>query len=100
MRRRIRAWVIRELTARLLKAVTEEEILLISSTEWLVGKRKLTIEQVKDLRQEAQSFRESELYRLLKKEIRYHASQQRYDKAVTPDDMVFGKAMMWDFHLI
>lgn len=98
--KRIRHIVIMYLTRRLLKAVTEDQVLEIASKQWLVGTKKLSPGEILDLKQEAKSLRESGLYRLLIAEIRNKATLQRYDQAITADDMIFGKAMLYDFDLI
>lgn len=88
------------LTRNLLKAVTEEDVLLISGKDWLLNKRKLTNEEILVLKEEATSFSNSILYKLMKRELKYDATLQRYDKATTADDMIFGKAMIYDFKII
>lgn len=93
-------WVLKFLTKNLLKAVTIDEVLERSGKDWLVGKRKLSTTEIIDLREEAQSFRASSLYRLLISELKYGATLQRYDDAKVPDDMLFGKAMLYNFYLM
>ncbi len=100
MIKKLRHIVTNWLTRKLLKAVTIEEVMTISGKEWFVDRRKLSKEERDMLKQEAKSFRESMLYRLLIKEIQYKATLQRYDEAKTADDMIFGKAMLWNFELI
>lgn len=97
---RLRHFVTNLAVKHLLKAVTADEILSISAKGWFVGTRKLTTEEIIDLREEAASFVKSSLYRLLKREIKYRATLQRYDMAKTSDDMIFGKAMLYDLDLI
>lgn len=100
MIRQLRHIVTNWLTKHLLKAVTADEILVKSSNEWLVGSRKMSAERIQHLKEEARSLRESELYRLLIKEIGYQATLQRFDQAKTPDDMLFGKAMLYNLDLL
>ncbi len=52
------------------------------------------------LKEEAKSFTSSLLYKLMTSEIRYYATLQRFDKATTNDDMIYGKAMLYNFDLI
>lgn len=95
MLKRFRHIVINYLTRHLLKAVTLDEILVMSSKEWMLGKHKLTQEEVIELKEEAAGFHGSMLWSLLKKDLRYGATLQRYDHAKTVDDMLFGKAMAY-----
>ncbi len=91
----LRHWVVNYLTKNLLKAVTVDEVLLISGKDWLVNKRKLSAEEILTIKEEALSLQESTLFKLLKKQLKYEAAQQRYDKAKTIDDMIFGKSMAY-----
>ncbi len=88
------------LTRHLLKAMTVDDILLISGKEASIGGHQLSKEEILNLKEEAQNFRESALYRFLIKEIKYKATLQRYDAAKTADDMIFGKAMLYNFDLV
>jgi hypothetical protein len=91
----LRNIVIKYLTRNLLKAVTRDDVIQMTATEWMVGKRKLTQEEVKLLRDEARSLRESMLLKYLIRELKYGVTLQRYDEATTADDMIFGKAMAY-----
>ena len=91
----LRHIVINYLTRNLLKAVTDDEILLVSGKDWFLNKRKLTVEEILLLKEEAQSLKDSSLLKVLKKELKYGMTQQRYDKAKTIDDMIFGKAQAY-----
>jgi hypothetical protein len=88
------------LAKNLLKAVTEDEILIRSGKDWMIGEKKLSREQIMQIRDEAESFRHSMLYKYMRTEIKYEATLQRYDMAKTEDDMIFGKAMLYSFWLI
>jgi hypothetical protein len=98
--KRLRHIVTNWLTRNLLKAVTADEVLILSGREWLIGNRKLGAGEIVDLKEEAKSFKSSELYKLIKKEIKYHATLQRFDHAKVADDMLFGKSMLFNLDLI
>ena len=91
----LRNIVITYLTVNLLKAVTIDEILLISGKDYLVNKRKLSKEDLLTLKTDAQVFLSSDLYKLMIKELKYGMTLQRYDQAKTSDDMIFGKAQAY-----
>lgn len=95
MLKRFRHIVINYLTRNLLKAVTLEEILVMSSREWIIGTHQLSQEEIIELKEEANAFHGSMLWSLIKKDLRYGATLQRYDHAKTADDMLFGKAMTY-----
>lgn len=96
----LRNLTINYLTKNLLKAVTVDEVLIISGKDWLVNKRKLSKEEIMLLKEEASSFYESSLYKVIKKELKYGMTLDRYDKATTADDMIFGKASAYNISLI
>ena len=93
--KRLKLFVINYITRHLLKAVTMDEVLVVSSKQWLVGKRNLSTEEILNLKEEARSFKESDVWKLMKKELKYGMTLQRYDKATTADDMIFGKAQAY-----
>lgn len=96
----IRLWLINYLTRTLLKAVTADDVLLISGKDWIVNKHKLSREEILALKEEAVFIRQSTFWKLAKLDLKYAMTLQRYDQAKTNDDMMFGKAMAYDFSLI
>ncbi len=97
--RRLKLFVINYLTKHLIRAITEEDILVISGKDWLYKNRKLTAEEILLLKEEAQSFNTSTLYRLMYNELRFQAMKQMADDAVNIDDIIFGKAMLYSISL-
>lgn len=100
MKKRIRYWLIKFLTKNLLKAITHEDVLVISGKDWLLSKRKLSRDEILALKDEAVSFEKSLLWKLIKREIGFLSNQQMFENAQTPDDIVFGKAMLYDLDVI
>lgn len=96
----LRHIVINFLTKNLLKAVTNEDVLLISGKDWYIKKRKLSQDEIISLKEEAISFRESDLYKYIIRDLKYQATLQRFDKAITASDMMFGKAMAYSISQI
>jgi len=91
----LRNWTVSCLTKNLLKAVTIDEIIQVTSKEWLMNKRKLTREEILSIKEEAKSFEVSLFWKLCVKELKYKATLQRFDMATTADDMIFGKATLY-----
>ena len=100
MLKRIKKSLIKFLTKNLLVAITDDDILILSGKDWLMGNRKLSVEDIVDLKEEAKSFDESILWKLISNDIKFHAIQQMSDKALTTDDIVFGKAMLYNLGMI
>jgi len=87
--------LIDHLTRHLLKAVTEDDILRITTEGYLLRKRKLTQEEFQTLREEAKALRDSELWNLMKRELEWTAYQAMTANAKTADDIVWGKALFY-----
>lgn len=96
----LRNKVVSYLTKNLLKAVTIDDVLLVSGKDWLINKRKLTQEDILIIKEEATSFENSLFWKLTIKELKYGVTLQRYDKATTADDMTFGKAQAYSISQI
>jgi hypothetical protein len=96
----LRAELIQHLVKRNLKAITENDVLLISGRDWLINERKLSQEEVLQLKEEASSFRKSLLWHLISNDVQFYASQQMVEKAVTTDDILFGKSMVYNLSMI
>lgn len=97
---RIRHLAIRYITKNLLKAVSRDEIMVKSGKDYLVGRHKLSPDEIMTLKEEAISLEESYLWQLIKGEVGWSANQQMFDKARTPEDIVFGKAVLYALDLI
>lgn len=52
-----------------------------------------------ELKQEAISFNSSLLYKLIYNDLRFQAFKQMADDAQTNDDIIFGKAMLYNLAL-
>lgn len=96
----LRRKLVQYLVKNLLVAITEDDILLISNKEWLLKKRKLSSEEIISLKEEAQSFQSSLLWKLMRNELRWLSNRQMFDQLQNPDDMIFGKAMLYDLEKI
>lgn len=93
---RIKHIVITYLAKRLLKVITEEDILQRTSREWLLNKRKLETDEVALLKEEAVALKESAVWQHMTTELKWLANKKMFDHARTNDDIVFGKAMLYN----
>lgn len=96
----LRHLVITELTRNLLKAVTEDEILQVANRRWIIGSKKLSADEVETLKAEADVLRDSFLWKLMTNEVKYLAGLTMLDKAKLPEDMYFGKAMVYSIEML
>lgn len=92
----LRRKLVQYFVKNLLVAITEDDVLFISGKDWLLNKRKLSAEEIIYLKEEAQSFSNSLLWKLMRNELRWLANKQMFDQLQKPEDMVFGKAMLYN----
>ena len=97
--RKLKHKLIQFLTKHLLKAVNEDDILRITNKGWFLNKKKLTPEEVSYLKEEANSFNESLLWKLMSREIEYVAFI-RGRKSKTDEDNLACHYMFYNLDLI
>lgn len=96
----IRHRVICLLTNKLLKAVSEDDILRITSDGYMYRNRKLAPEEIATLKQEAKMLSDSFLWKIMTKEVEYLAFMLMSLKAKNNEDVVFGKAVFYAIYLL
>lgn len=100
MFKRIRHRLVQYLVKNLLKAITEDDILILSGKDFLLNKRKLTQDELVSLSDDAKHLSKSLLWKLISNDLRYSASMRMAEKAVNVDDIIFGKAMLFNLDQI
>lgn len=99
----MRIWkkkLIQYLVKNLLAGVTIEDILTTTNTGWYLKGRKLTPEEVTQLKEEAHSFKDSVLWSVMLNEIRYLANLRMFEQAIVPENTVFGRAMLYNIEIL
>lgn len=96
MRRKLIQYLVRNLLA----AITEDDILTVTNKGWFYHKRKLTPEEVTQLQEEARSFKGSVLWNYMSNEVRYLANLQMFEKGISAENTVFGRAMLYNLQLL
>ena len=91
----IKLYLINYLTKRLLKCVTEDDILQIVEGSYVYRRHNLSSDEITQLKEEAKLLSESFLWRLMVKELEYHAFMIMSTKAKTNNDIIFGKALFY-----
>ncbi len=92
--------LVQYLVRKLLKAITVDEVLQIVDDGFVYKKRQLSSGEINELRHEVSTFQKSFLWKLISSDIRWDASMRMIEKSVTPEDLVFGKAMIYNLSLI
>ena len=95
---KLRKWLIQYLTKHLLAAVTEEDILTITNKRVLVGKRRLSEEEVAFIKEEAKALEESILWKMMVTELRWMANLRMFEKSAEGGNSTFGRAMLYSLH--
>lgn len=96
MKRYLRRKLIDFLTQHLFKTITVDDLLRKNAKgQLMVGGRALTGESEMILREEAERFSSSTLWKFMKIESEYHALQKVLRKSETMDDVVSGKLLIY-----
>lgn len=88
------------LVKHLLKAVHEDELLVLTNKGWYVGGKRIEPETVSQLRAEARDFKRSYLWKMMSRDVRFMAYMRATNKARTPEDMIYSSAMYYDLELL
>jgi hypothetical protein len=96
----LRKKIIQYLVKNLLVAVEEGDILTITNKGWFVHKRKLSEEEVIQLKEEAESLHHSVIWNMMANEIRFLANDRMFEKSAEEGNSVFGRAMLYNLQLL
>lgn len=88
------------LTKNLLKAVHEDELLVQTNRGWYIGKHRLSDAEMAALSAEAKDFRDSYLWKMIRKDVQFVAYLRSQAKARTDGDLIYGSAMYYNIELI
>lgn len=97
---RIRLFIIRFLSKKILRFTTEEDVLRIVNRGLYVGESKLNDEEIGVLKEEAIALRDSMLWRFVKRNIQYLATMKLGKNARNRDDIFYGNAMFHNLSVI
>lgn len=84
------------LLSELFNAVTEESFLQVKGDNIYAGTTQLDQLTVMQYAEEARMIQKTNLYRALQKHMKAAANQRLYLQSQNTDDMIFGKAMLWN----
>lgn len=96
LKRRLRQIALNWLVKDLLRGITEEDILRTNKQGGIIYRgRPLNEEEADNLQREAEVLQNSNLINLLLKDMEYLAQQQMFNKSLSMDDIMFGKAILY-----
>ena len=89
-----------ELVHGLFNGVTEDDVMRLKDGKYILRGREITQEEVIQIRQDADIFKDSLIWNILRRELQLAANERMFDKSETIEDVVFGKAMLYNLDLI
>ena len=92
----VKKWAIKSI----LKAVHEDELLVVTSKGWYVGTHRIPQQEVTILKEEAREFRGSYLWKLMSQDVRYIAFLRATNKATSGEDLLYSSAMYYNLQLL
>ena len=96
----IRNKLIQYLTRNLLVAVTLDDILTITNRGVYIGKRKLTQEELMQIKDEAKQFQDSYTWKIMTRDVRYIANLRMFEQGIIPENTTFGRGMLYNLEII
>lgn len=106
MKKYLQGLFVKYLTKHLFNAITERDLLRIIGRDrdgvWIVmyrGKR-MGSDKVERIKESAELFMKSDIWRILSREVKHEANKRMYDKSKSIADIMFGKAMLYDLEVI
>lgn len=89
-----------ELVHGLFNGITEYDVMRFENGKLIMRSKEITKEEIEMIRQDAQVFKDSLIWNILKRELQLAANERMFDKSETIDDIIFGKAMLYNLDLI
>jgi len=100
LKRKIARKITQYLVRNLLVALTEDDILTLTNKGWYLRGRKLSPEDIGQLKDEASMLKKSVLWELMSHDIRFLANDRMFEKSATEGNSVFGRAMLYNLNLM
>lgn len=85
---------------RIPRFIDETEVLSLTNRGWYIGTRKLSPDEVADLKAEARDFKNSTLWQMMHRDIHYLAYLQATAKRHTEMDAIFAGAMYKNLEIL
>lgn len=90
--------ILTETVKDLYNTINSDDILKEENDKWLYEGRELTAPEVKNLKEYAENFVNSQLFKVLDKDLRYQANRRMFIDSQSNDDLIAGKLLLylWD----
>lgn len=96
----VRLFTIRLLTKHLVRFMTAEDVLRVVHRSIYFGESKLSDEEIGLLKEEAQAFKDSMLWKYMRRNIQYLANEKMTKTARNTDDIEYGLSMFYNLDII
>ncbi len=97
---KIKIKILNYLVKHLFNGVTDEDILHHDGQTLYLGKKPLSVRDVKEICNGAKVIQEMYTWQLISRELKQIANQTMYEKSKDIDDMIFGKVILLVVDLI
>jgi len=99
--RRLKRWFLNQNKSlkRLYNTISVDDVLQLKGNKFYVGEKEITKEVLINLQQEAKFLKETYLWEILTNQIKYLSNERMYSKSKSDDDIVFGKATLYNLQI-
>lgn len=91
---------IKYLTKHLFNTITKDDVLQIRKEGIFLNNRQLDATDIEALKEDAEKFGESTLWKLLSNEVKYACNQRMYERGKTDQDLLAGKLGLYTLEVI
>jgi|GEM_PF-4241909 len=92
--------LIQYLVKNLLVAINADEIITFTNQGTYLKGRRLTNEEVFQLKDDANSFEKSFLWQVMTNEVRFLSNDRMFEKSAVEGNSVFGRAMLYNLNIL
>jgi hypothetical protein len=94
MRKKLRNWVINQLTRHLFNTITKEDILVQKNSQLYLKGKLLDKEITGEIKESARGIATSTVWKFLDREVQYQANKMIYEHSVDSDGYIAGKMLL------
>lgn len=98
--RNIKIKILNFLLKNLYNSIDTEDILTVTKQGYKIGNTILDRNQIEGLKNQASVIKQSDLWKYVSNNLKYLANYQMYRNSKNIDDLIFGKAMLYNLDII
>jgi hypothetical protein len=93
-------WIAQWLFKHLFNAISEEDLLRYVNGKFYVGGKLMDKRSAGSIASQAKNIINAPVWTYLVKDIKFIANDRMYNKSTTVDDLIFGKAMLYNLDIM